>query len=116
MTEDPRSDFESLVTTIGSIYELRGIGVSYVKVCRDIWEWLFDQDTLAPFGKSYNSAEQCFSEADVRIRHRMIDEDKHLHEYTITIKPYGADRRIPVGIKTSGNNPWSITVEYKKED
>ena len=107
---DPRADFESLVTTIGSVYELRGIGVSYVKACHAILDWMLDQSKLRPFGESSNSAEQCFSEADVKIN------DSGCGNVAITMKPWGADKRIPVGIKRSGNNPWSITVEYKEED
>ena len=103
-------DFKSLVTTIESIYDLRGIGVSAVYVDRDLWEYMVNQSRLPPFNTNPNCADQCFTEVDPKVS--TTHDGRRV--IRITIKPYGADR-IPVKLKYSGSNPWKAVVTYRKD-
>ena len=109
--------FEELSTTISSVYDLRGIGVSAVYVGREIWDWMQDQDakrlnTTRSLITGYLLVRpaQSYEEADVEF-HRTKSG-----ALVATMKPYGADRKIPVKVKFSGECPWKIVVGYKKED
>lgn len=112
MTKDPRSDFDALVTTVSSIYDLRGIGVASVSVVPEIWDWMVEQSRKKPFGESWDSASQTFTYSDVIVRELGNNEDGSIRR-TISIKPYGSDR-IPVKIKHGGVKPWRISVEYRE--
>jgi hypothetical protein len=102
-------DFQALIATIESIYDLRGIGVSAAYVSRELWEYMVHQSLLPPFGSSWNCADQYFTEAEPEVSTTQDGKVKR-----ITIKPYGADR-IPVKVKYSGSNPWKVVATYRKD-
>ena len=104
-----KEDFEALVTTIESIYDLRGIGVSAAYVGRELWDYMVNQSLLPPFGSCWNCADQYFTEAEPKVS---TTQDGKVRQ--ITIKPYGADR-IPVEVKYSGSNPWKVVATYRKD-
>ena len=111
------ADFLALSTTISSIYDLRGIGVSAVYVSPDMWEWMRDQEY-----KKANTT-RCLITG-----YRLVHPDQYYDESgaefhitksgneVATMKPYGANRKIPVKVKYTGDGPWEIVVGYEKED
>ena len=110
-------DFAALSTTITSVYDLRGIGVSAVYVGRETWDWMQEQDakkrnTTRSLVTGYRLVhpDQDYDEADVEFHKTKSGA------LVATMKPYGADRKIPVKVKFSGECPWKIVVGYKKED
>lgn len=108
--------FKELSTTISSVYDLRGIGVSAVYVGREIWDWMQEQDakrldttrSLITGCRLVCSA-QSYEEADVEFHKTKTGS------LVATMKPYGVKRRLPVKVKFSGESPWKIVVGYKKE-
>lgn len=110
-------EFQELTTTVSSIYDLRGIGVSAVYVSENLWIWMREQSNLVPFDAESNNwpmlnnrrADQYYSEAEVKFHKTKTGS------LTATMQPYGADR-IPVKVKYSGTNPWKIVCGYRKED
>ena len=103
--------FSELVTTIESVYDLRGIGVSAAYVDEAIWKWMYKQSLLPPFGTSYKSADQYFTESEAMVK--TAQDGKVIRA---SFKPYGATRRIPIKVKYSGKNPWKVVVGYREED
>lgn len=107
-------DFIALCTTISSVYDLRGIGVSAAYVSREMWDWMQEQNRERLnikrdiFGNPYTYAAQCFIDVAAEFHHTKSGS------LAVTIKPYGSER-IPVKVKYSGKNPWKITVGYRKE-
>lgn len=108
--------FEELSTTISSIYDLRGIGVSAVYVGREIWDWMQEQDAkrlnttrILITGNRLMRPAQCYEEADVEFHKTKTGS------LVATMKPYGVKRRLSVKVKFSGESPWKIVVGYKKE-
>lgn len=107
---NPGEDFQTLSTTISSIYDLRGIGVQAVYVSSDLWQWMREMEDRTTLHLSYwVPGEQYYQEAEVKWKTRYGGSS------SCTIKPYGADHNIPVKIKYSGKQPWKIVVTYRKE-
>lgn len=103
----PAYDFESLSTTISSVYDLRGIVVQAVYVRDDLWAWM--RDTEDRKGSRYGfcfPGEQSYDEAEV------VWKETRSGTVRVTMKPYGADHNIPIKQKYSGKQPWKIVVTY----
>lgn len=101
------SFFNDLSTTVQSIYDLRGIGVSAVYVSPELFSWMREQ--CANKEKNWLGVKWCqhFDEAKVECHATKTGE-------RMTFQPYGADR-IPIKAKFSGENPWKIVCGYRKE-
>ena len=99
-----KRDFDALVTTIQSIYDLRGIGVSAAYISKQMMDWM-----RQCYGLKENMfwvvKSQMFDEAEV------VFKEKPKGGESVSFKPFGADR-IPVKVKYSGKNPWKIVVAY----
>lgn len=106
MSGEMESDFQALVATIGSIYELRGIGVSAVYVSADMMRWM--RDRARDRDKTYVLHCQAFDEAGVEFGKTLKGNER------VVMNPVGAGR-LPVKTKYSGGNPWKIVVGYRKE-
>lgn len=112
LESSPAYDFESLSTTISSVYDLRGIGVQAVYVRYDLWAWMRETEDRKCNGRYgfLMSGEQSYDAAEVAWK------ETRSGAVRVTMKPYGADHNIPVKQKYSGKQPWKIVVTYKKED
>lgn len=107
MCERLEGYFNDLSTTVQSIYDMRGIGVSAVYVNQELFDWVHEQcDNKA---KNWLGVKWCqhFDEAKVEYHATKTGE-------RMTFQPYGADR-IPIKVKYSGQNPWKIVCGYRKE-
>lgn len=98
-------DFQALSKTISSIYELHRLGVTAIYVCRELWEWMQYHECKSPtlrlpIDKSY---EESGAEFHSTKNGTMV----------ATMKPLGADSKIPVKVKFSGNTPWKVVVAYR---
>lgn len=106
-----RTFFRELVTTIESVYDLRGMGVSAAYVDEAIWKWMYKQSLLPTFGTAYYCADQYFTESEAVVK---TTPDGKVNR--ASFKPYGATRRIPIKVKYTGKNPWKIVVGHRQED
>ena len=108
--EEQGRDFEALSTTISSIYDLRGIGVSAVYVSVDLWCWIrVAEDRKNRRHGYWLCGEQSYDESGVKYKVTPSGVER------VTIKPYGADHNIPVKPKYIGKQPWKIVVTYRDE-
>lgn len=104
-------DFVALVSTIQSVYDLRGIGVQAVYVCKGLWDWMYAMESRKPMrGGCWLEGEQYYDEANVVWKTTRSGAER------VTMRPYGVDHGIPVKIKHSGKQPWKFVVTYRKED
>ena len=102
-----KRDFDALVTTIQSVYDLRGIGVSAAYVSQDMMNWMRQCSGLKE-NMFWVIRTQMFDESEVEFKKTARGN------VSVSFKPYGADR-IPVKLKYSGKNPWKIVVGYRDE-
>ena len=107
MCERLEGYFNDLSTTVQSIYDLRGIGVSAVYVSPELFDWIHEQCDNKT--KNWLDVKWCqhFDEAKVEYHETKTGE-------RMTFQPYRADR-IPIKAKYSGQNPWKIVCGYRKE-
>lgn len=99
--------YESLVNTIESIYDLRGICVTAVYVRDDLMEWIRKQ------GSPRFSWERSvvFEERGNVAFHKTKNKTER-----VTMQPYGARKPIPVKGKYSGSTPWKVVCTLDEED
>ena len=105
--ETIKRDFDALVTTIQSVYDLRGIGVSAAYVSQQIMEYMLWQ-YHARETNFWNFSHQMFDESEVEFTKSARGN------MSVSFKPFGADR-IPIKVKYSGKNPWKIVVGYRND-
>lgn len=79
-----KRDFDALVTTIQSVYDLRGIGVSAAYVSQDIMDWMRQcnglKENMCWFVRS-----QMFDESEVVFKKNARGSE------SVSFQPFGAD-------------------------
>lgn len=104
---NPGQDFEALICTIQSIYDLKGIGVEAVYVCEDLWKWMEEMERRRKRNVGYwVKGEQYYNEA-APVWHSIS---------LLSIQPYGAYTCIPIMVKNTGEHPWEVVTAYIEED